>query len=126
MPTRSLNSSVLKWPSADEVEKALHAWVKTLNLPELVALGYFGSYARGDYGVGSDLDLVLVVRESHYPFVERAAHLPLEKLPVPAEALVYTEDEWKKLIKSGSRFAQTLARETRWLINATAPPAESD
>jgi len=125
MPTRSLSSSVLKWPSADEVEKALRAWVKALNLPELIALGYFGSYARGDYGVGSDLDLVLIVRKSNYPFVERAAHLPLEKLPVPAEALVYTEDEWNKLLKSGSRFAQTLARETRWLLTATAPPAGS-
>ncbi|WP_425275083.1 nucleotidyltransferase domain-containing protein [Thermus tenuipuniceus] len=33
-------------------------------IPGLLALGCFGSYARGDHGVGSDPDLLLVVESS--------------------------------------------------------------
>ena len=116
MPVRSLRSSVLKWPSASEVESALRVWVKELTLPGLLALGYFGSYARGDYGVGSDLDLVVVVESSPHPFVERAAYLPLERLPVPAEALVYTKEEWRRLLEKDTRFSRVLKAETRWLV----------
>jgi hypothetical protein len=48
--------------------------------PEVVALGYFGSYARGDWGGGSDLDSIAVVTETGKPFERRSAgwdlHIP--------------------------------------------------
>ncbi len=69
-------------------------------------MGYFGSYARGDWGVGSDLDVILVVRESGTPFIRRAADWDLTRLPVPADVLVYTEGEWQALTESGIRFAR--------------------
>lgn len=58
MPVRSLNSSVLRWPDPDSVVKAVRRWAKKYgeNKPEVERIGYFGSYARGDAGVGSDLD----------------------------------------------------------------------
>jgi hypothetical protein len=84
---------VLRWPSREEVEETLKAWLARHPIPGLLALGYFGSYARGDHGVGSDLDLVLVVEASELPPWQRAAPLPLEELPVPTEALVYTLPE---------------------------------
>ena len=116
MPVRSLRSSVLKWPGAAEVEAALRRWAAGLELPGLVALGYFGSYARGEAGVGSDLDLVLVVTGSEKPAPLRAARLPLETLPVPADALVLTREEWTALRERDDRFARTLRRETRWIV----------
>ena len=63
MPVRSLNSSVFKWPDHATVDKAVRSWAQAeaKRHPELQRLGYFGSYARGDWGVGSDLDLVAVV-----------------------------------------------------------------
>ncbi len=36
--------------------------------PELLKIGCFGSYAGGDWGLGSDLDLVVVVAEAGWPF----------------------------------------------------------
>jgi len=89
-------------------------------IPGLLALGYFGSYARGDYGVGSDLDLLLVVESSSLPSWQRALTLPLEELPVPAEALVYTLAEWQALPERSPRFAETLRREVRWLLHHPA------
>jgi hypothetical protein len=108
MPVRSLRSPVLRWPSREEVEEALWAWLARHPIPGLLALGYFGSYARGDHGVGSDLDLVLVVAASELPPWQRAALLPLEELPVPTEALVYTLAEWRGLEARSPRFARVL------------------
>jgi len=94
MPVRSLRSSTLRWPRRDEVFSALEAWVSTLEIPGLLAVGVFGSYARGDYGVGSDLDLLIVLNSRAIPFERRMALLPLESLPVLAEALVYALEKW--------------------------------
>ncbi|ULR40747.1 nucleotidyltransferase domain-containing protein [Thermus sp. NEB1569] len=120
MPVKSLNSAVLRWPSREEVEGALQAWMLRHPIPGLLALGYFGSYARGDYGVGSDLDLLLVVESSSLPSWQRALSLPLEELPVPAEALVYTLSEWQALPQRSPRFSETLRREVRWLFRHPA------
>jgi predicted nucleotidyltransferase len=104
------------------VERALRRWIdaEASQHPGLRRLGYFGSYARGDWGVGSDLDLVAIVDRADLPFHERGREWALETLPVPAEILVYTEDEWERLHAAGGRFAQMLAKETIWIY----PPRE--
>nr|WP_236630070.1 nucleotidyltransferase domain-containing protein [Thermus thermamylovorans] len=109
---------MLRWPSREEVEEALRTWLRRHPIPGLLALGYFGSYARGNHGVGSDLDLVLVVAASELPPWQRPTRLPLEELPVPAEALVYTLEEWRALSGRSPRFARTLGEETQWLLGA--------
>ena len=93
--------------------------------PELQALGYFGSYARGDEGFGSDLDLVAVVGQSPLPFMERARDWKTETLPVPADLLVYTAEEWRELRNGAGRFANVLAAETVWLVRDRAAAEES-
>jgi predicted nucleotidyltransferase len=80
-------------------------------------IGYFGSYARGDWGVGSDLDLIVVVQRSEQRFERRPAEWDLTALPVPADLLVYTEDEWRALDRR-ARFPQTIERETVWVYEA--------
>jgi predicted nucleotidyltransferase len=113
-----LHSSVLKWPERRAVEEAVAAWAarERLRHPDLLRLGWFGSYARGDAGVGSDLDLVAVVEQSAEPFERRALAWDLSPLPLAAEILVYTRDEWQRLVEEGGRFARTLLREARWLV----------
>lgn len=117
MPVRSLTSSVLRWPDRKAVEKGVVDWAarEAPRHPGLVRLGYFGSYARGDAGVGSDLDLIAVVERSPEPFERRALSWEIGSLPVPAELLVYTLQEWDDLQQRGGRFPQTLQREARWL-----------
>jgi predicted nucleotidyltransferase len=105
------------------VDEAVRRWVaeEARRHPELCRLGYFGSYARGDWGVGSDLDLVAVVREASAPFERRVFSWDPQRLPVPAELLVYTEREWASMLEAGGRFARTVARETIWVY--PTPPA---
>ncbi len=97
MPVRSLRSSVLKWPDQETVLGALRRWTDRVarKHENLRRLGYCGSYARGDWGVGSDLDIIVVVADSPLPFERRAVGWDATELPVPADVLVYTEAEWR-------------------------------
>src|SRR5262249_16682613 len=63
MPVRSLSSSVFTWPDAGVVEQAVRQWAHQTARQNagIRRVGYFGSYARGDWGVGSDVDLIIVV-----------------------------------------------------------------
>jgi predicted nucleotidyltransferase len=116
MPVRSLNSSVLKWPDAQTVTEKLGAWVKKVlrNRTAVLRIGYFGSYARGDWGVGSDLDLLIIVRDSDQPFDRRSADWDTMDLPVPTDVMIYTKSEWESLTRKG-RFSDTIRQEVVWI-----------
>lgn len=122
MPVRSLSSSVFKWPDQKSVDKAVRGWAaaEAGRHSELIRAGYFGSYARADWGVGSDLDLVVIVTHAREPRERRSLGWDLSELPVPAELIVYTEEEWHKLQRAVSRFARVLAEETVWVYSREA------
>lgn len=62
----------------------------------------FGSLAKGMFSVGSDVDLLLILRESPLPFPDRIpAYLP-DHAPVDVEVFPYTLDE----IRQGQPLAQ--------------------
>jgi predicted nucleotidyltransferase len=88
-----------------------------------IAIGYFGSYARGDAGVGSDLDVVIILKESAAPFSQRSQQWDFLNIPVPVEAQVYTQAEWQQLAVNQPRFYETLSRETVWLRSRLQPAA---
>ncbi len=116
MPVRSLDSSVFTWPDAHTVDAAVRRWAQHVVARHagVLRVGYFGSYARGDWGVGSDLDLVVVVELSDLPAERRAAQWDITELPVPADILIYTQAEWQALDPK-DRLPRVLARETVWV-----------
>ena len=120
MPVRSLRSSILRWPDRSDVDSAVRAWAREQARirPGLVRPGYFGSYATGNWGVGSDLDSVAVVASCARPFGERALEWDLTKLPVPAEILIYTTAEWARVLQKQDRFARVMSKEVVW-VNET-------
>jgi hypothetical protein len=87
---------------------------------DIVRLGYFGSYARGDWGVGSDLDLIAIVKDSGEPFERRLLEWDLTDLPVPAEIIVYSLPEWERLKQKNTRFFRMLEREVVWTFSDPA------
>ncbi len=117
MPVRLLSSSVLKWPNAQVVDRAVRAWAHRLarEYSAIRRIGYFGSYARGDWGVGSDLDVIVIVDDAPQPFEQRARAWDTAELPVPTDVLVYTQDEWQAL-QNGGRWHRTLEREVIWVV----------
>ncbi len=116
MPVRSFDSRVLRWPDAEAVVTAFGAWAADAarSRTDVVRIGYFGSYARGDWGVGSDLDVVIVIERTDLPFERRAVEWDLAGLPVPADVLVYTEAEWCRM-GAEPGFIRTAAREAVWV-----------
>ncbi len=119
MPVRSLASSVLKWPDKATVIAALRPWAAKMAIeqPKLRKVGYFGSYARGDWGVGSDLDLVVVVANSATPFMDRPSQWDRSSLPVPTDILVYTVLEWQDVVARGDRFSHVMTTEVDWVLD---------
>jgi len=117
MPVKSSSSSVLRWPETGAVQRALERWARARaeEHAEILRVGYFGSYARGDAGVGSDIDVVMVVAAATQPWERRAARWDTTSLPVPADLLIYTAAEWQA-IDWTSRFGRVLSEETRWLF----------
>lgn len=117
MPVRLLSSSIVRWPEPQRVVEALQDWVESV-LPqhqEISGIGYFGSYARGNWGVGSDLDMVIIVKGPAPPWERRALKFDLTYLPVPVDLFVYTEAEWQKLLRQGKW--QT-TREIIWIYQS--------
>lgn len=116
MPVRSLNTSVIRWPDGAEVITSLRRWADQTSRihPEIIRVGYLGSYARGNWGVGSDLDVVFIVQSSEKPFIERSAAFDTNSLPVPVDLLVYTKDEFERLSGVGTLRIDDI----RWLDEA--------
>ncbi|MDI6816954.1 MAG: nucleotidyltransferase domain-containing protein [Actinomycetota bacterium] len=100
------------------MDQAVRQWATDLAQvrSDVSRIGYFGSYARGDWGVGSDLDIVIIVTDSRQPFIERAAAIDATGLPVSADLLIYTEAEWGALDEQG-KFYQTITSETIWVLD---------
>ena len=122
MPVRSLNQSVLRWPKPELILAAVQRWAEAQQAlrPALTKVGVFGSYGRGDAGVGSDLDLLLVDDAATGPQQQRLLTWPLEHLPLSCDALVLTPTELQELLASGSRMAIELQRDLRWLLSPLA------
>jgi len=119
MPVRSLHSSVLKWPDLAAVDEAARRWATeaATKHPGVQRIGYFGSYAKDQWGVGSDLDIVAIVSESELPFEGRSALWDTTPLPVPADILVYTESEWNRPDRR-TRFRHDIEDDTVWVFVA--------
>ncbi len=99
MPVRLLHSAVFKWPDRVTVLSAAREWALQLKArdPNVAHVWCIGSYARGDWGVGSDLDLVVILGESSLDRFERYdTYLPPGQ-PVPVDLWVYTAAEWQAM-----------------------------
>ena len=117
MPVRSLTSPLLRWPSRAAVQAAVVRWARdAANRDRSIRrVGYFGSCARGDWGVGSDVDLILVYDRAA---AAAAARIDTTELPVAADVLVFAEAAWQARLLRGDRFARVLQSETVWVFAA--------
>jgi uncharacterized protein len=116
MPVRSLSSPVLKWPDAQAVDRAVRTWAARAGATrsDVLRIGYFGSYARGDWGVGSDLDILIIMERCAQAFERRAVEWDTADLPVPADVLVFSKEEWESS-RRGPRFDTTVKNEAVWV-----------
>jgi predicted nucleotidyltransferase len=96
-------------PTLDEIARRL--------TPALAAAGVvraivFGSHARREADAWSDLDLV-VVTQTVLPFVDRFRTLSalFEVSPRPLELLVYTPEEFSRMVETENPFIQQVLKD---------------
>lgn len=95
----------------------LRSWAADLqrHRPEIMRIGLFGSYARGDYAPGSDADVLVLVHDCDEPcwFLRPLAY-DTSSLPVAVDLLVYTDEEARRWSERSAWFRHILA-EIVWL-----------
>jgi uncharacterized protein len=67
--------------------------------PELEQVILFGSFARGDYFPGSDVDVLLILEKSDQPFLKRIPKFLPIQFPVDIDVFPYTRDEVQRMLK---------------------------
>lgn len=114
MPVRSLGSAVLRWPARDEVLAAARRWAEELRVRDACVRRVLcvGSCARGDYGVGSDLDVIVIVADAPVSLVERRRLYEPTAIPVPTDVTVYTDAEWSLIESRSPQLWRRLSGET--------------
>lgn len=64
----------------------------------------FGSFARGDFNKGSDVDLI-VIGDWQQDFLDRIkVLLDMNEFGLPLEPIGYTEQEFEQIADEGNRF----------------------
>lgn len=64
----------------------------------------FGSFARGDFNEGSDVDLI-VIADWQQDFLDRIkVLLDMNEFGLPLEPVGYTEPEFERMANEGNRF----------------------
>jgi len=81
----------------EEIKERIKKYFKDKEKVEKVIL--FGSLARGDYTIRSDIDLV-VIMESEENFIYRGKNFQADLnaiFPLDVELFVYTPSEWERM-----------------------------
>ena len=103
MLERSTGSVTVIYLDRDEVIEKTRAAVGALacERAEIERVVLFGSMARGDAVPGSDVDLLMVLSESRFPFLDRSVEYKPSGIPVAVDVFAYTEDEIQKMTRDG-------------------------
>jgi predicted nucleotidyltransferase len=84
----------------EQILKALKNLIQewTQKHPELEQVILFGSFARGDYFPGSDVDVLLILEKSDQPLLNRIRKFLPSHFPVDVDVFPYTRDEVQRMI----------------------------
>ena len=101
----------MKRISRQEFEAELNRIIEGLRRYGAEKVILFGSFARGDYNAGSDVDL-LIVKDTDQPFTERSADVwRMCPSALTIEPLVYTPGEFEQMVREGNPFILQVMRE---------------
>lgn len=118
MPKRLLNSVKIKSVHRPIVVKKLTEWADQISRSnkDILRIGYFGSYARDDYTPSSDLDVLIVLKDSNTPPHKRLHDYSIKGFPIGCEFFVFTEEEIEQKGKNEGGWMHTILSEVKWII----------
>ena len=94
---KSYGSVKVFWVDEEALARFLEDLVaRYQRFPEVEAAVLFGSLAKGAFSVGSDVDLLLILRESPLTFPDRIPPYLPDRAPVDVEVFPYTVEEIRR------------------------------
>ncbi len=99
----SLSSVVVKSIDADIVRRAVDDYATRLlaQRDDIEEIVIFGSFTKGTYAPGSDIDLLVVLTWSDQPVRDRIPGLLPGAFPVGIDLFPYTRKELERLVSPG-------------------------
>ena len=80
---------------------------------EVIDIRIFGSIAKNEETGVSDLDILIILRESkETPLKRILKYRKYFNLSIPVDILVYTEEEIKKMVKENNFFIKNILKES--------------
>lgn len=84
-------------------------------MPELEEVGLFDSYATDTYGPASDVDLLIILRQSNRRFLDRIPDYLPENLSTCCDVFPYTDEEVARMKREGMPWISHVLKEVVWL-----------
>jgi len=101
MRRRSLSSVVVKSVDEDDVRRCMDAYAeRLLKDPRVEEVVVFGSFAKGNYAPGSDIDVFILLHESDKSVRDRIPEFLPGPFPVGVDVFPYTHEEVASLAPS--------------------------
>ena len=107
---KSSNSVKIRY---QPTKKQIITWINNIATKitesyHIVHLSLFGSYVKNNYGIGSDVDLLIVHNDAKLTF-EKVLTIALEVSPqIDWEIHLYHLNDFKKMLKNKNRFITTI------------------
>jgi len=117
MPEKSSNFVKVVFADKDKVLRQLKDYAEKLkqSWPEVEKVGLFGSYATDTFGPASDVDLLIILRESSKRFLDRIPDFIPDNLSVGCDVFPYTAEEIEKMKQESTPWIRHVLKEVVWL-----------
>jgi predicted nucleotidyltransferase len=117
MRERLSNSVKVVFADKTRVLRQLEDYAKILKQkhPEVERVGYFGSYANETYGPASDVDLLIILKQSSRRFLDRIPDFLPANLSVCCDVFPYTSEEINKMKEQNNPWIRHVVGEVVWL-----------
>jgi predicted nucleotidyltransferase len=117
MPKKSSNSVKVVFADKAKVLRQLKEYSENITRahPEVERVGYFGSYANETYGPASDVDILIILRQSDKRFLERIPDFIPDNLSVSCDCFPYTSEEIERMKQDDNPWIFHVLKEVVWL-----------
>jgi len=117
MPEKSSNSVKVVFADKNKILRQLADYTVEVkrSRPEVEKVGLFGSYATEAYGPASDVDLLIILRQSSKRFLDRIPDYLPENLSVGCDVFPYTNEEIERMTQEGTPWIRHVLKEVVWL-----------
>ena len=116
MLNQSSNSVKVFFADKNRILQQLRKYARQLKQrPEVERVGYFGSYANDTYGPASDVDLLIILRQSSKRFLDRIPDYLPENFSVSCDVFPYTNEEIEKMKQESNLWICHVLKEAVWL-----------